>query len=160
VRAVRADDEVELAHGAVGEGDPPVVQPRHPGAEQVLDVRGGVQQHLCQVAAQDLQLADDPVPAQVRHGHLGEVSPGRVDVGDALLVQAPLAHGVHQPHPFDDRPARPAQVDGLSARPRRRRALDDGHVESVSVHPEGRRGPRDAGAGDQNAACHGVPPIR
>lgn len=64
-------------------------------------------QQVGQVTAQDLDLADDPLPTEVLHPHLGAVPPVGVDIGDALLVQGDGLGLVDQSHPLQHRAPRP-----------------------------------------------------
>lgn len=157
MRAVRPDHQVEGPDGAVGEGDLDAVgvlgEGRHPQAEQVRDVvLGRVGQHVGQVAAQNLDLADDPVAVERVDRHLGDVAPGGVDVGDAALVDARRPHRGHEAHALDDGPPGTAEVDGLAAGAPGGRDLDDGRDEAVAVQPEGECGAGDPGPADEDGA--------
>jgi hypothetical protein len=88
-------------------------------------------EHLREVAAQHLDLGDEPLAAEGVGRHARPDAAGGVDPGDASLVEGDGAHVVHQAHAVDDRPARTAQVDGLTSLPEGGRALDHGDREAV-----------------------------
>lgn len=104
VHPVRADHQVEPPLEPAGETHRhparALGQPRDPVPEQVFGrILGGPVEHLRQVAAQDLDLGDEPVTVQQvgAHGDDRPVAPR--DVGDAGGLGARRAHLGVQAHP-------------------------------------------------------------
>jgi hypothetical protein len=96
MRAVGPDYQVGARRRAVGQRGPDgtigLVQFRDPGAEPVVGVGGGgLVQHVGQVAAQDLELADQAVPVECVDGHLGATGPVRLHPRDPTLFQGAVA---------------------------------------------------------------------
>lgn len=143
---VRADQEVELAGGAVGEVRddllPVLFEAVHAHAEDVLGVvLSGVVQDAYQVTAHDLVLGREALPAAAGGvGHDRRLGPAaRVDEGDTRLVHQLAADGVQKPHPLDGLDALPAEVDLRPGGPQRRKAFSDGHPVAAPREPESQR---------------------
>ncbi|SHX05716.1 Uncharacterised protein [Mycobacteroides abscessus subsp. abscessus] len=159
MRAVGADDQVGLHHGAVGQrgADPGLVRLErgYPRAEAVLGhVPGGLVEHVGQITAQDLECRDDPVAVERLDRHLRTPRAVGSHPGDAALKQAPLGHRGQQAHSGDHLATRAAQVDRLPARAHTRCRLDDDHPIAVAGQPVGQGRSGDSGAADQHRLLH------
>lgn len=79
-----------------------LLQPRNARAESGVGGFGrGLIGHVSQIAAQNLQFADDAVAVERLYRHLGTAAAVRLDPRDAALLEAACPHLIHQAHAFD-----------------------------------------------------------
>lgn len=121
MQAVGADDEVETFGAARGEGDLHAVvvlgERFEPFAVAVVDTArrvDGVEQHLIQVAAGDLDLGDAALAVEQLGGHAQQFLAVGVDVQHAALIELVCADSGHQAHPLGHLAAGSAQVHRLA----------------------------------------------
>jgi hypothetical protein len=157
VQAVGADDEVERAAGAAGEGHVHavvvIVEDGDAVVEEELDVvaDGGVED-LREIASAHLQVAAFDTACHGLRADRGDQAAVGVEEGDQAGLDVGGPQVRHQPHSVDHVQCRAADVDGVAAAAQGVGFLHDRDVEAVSVQPVGQRGARDAGAGDQDRA--------
>jgi hypothetical protein len=162
MKPVGADHEIEPLRRSSFEGDCDagviLLQRRD---RVIIEIRrgglAGAQQQPGEIVAQNLDVAAVQ-PTGADRALLGAGNLVAVDVEHRHVLEA-RAHGkraVEQPHFPHDRECGAADVDGLPAGARRRRAFDHGDFEAAPGKPVGHRGPGYACAANEHlghASC-------